>query len=167
VSSLPADPASIEESAAAEDQEHDKDDEERVGVHVFNTGSRRPIRLCSCGHRAGHAQLCAVVVHIYRRQDADNRIQLEQRDRLSREMSRLLVAELAGEALRPREVLHLTPSGVDSHVTSHNGPEGAAMGDKGGKKDKAKSEQQRVNKQKEEQQKKQDKNRPADSVRTG
>lgn len=34
------------------------------------------------------------------------------------------------------------------------------MGDKGGKKDKAKSMQQRVNKQKEEQQKKQDKNRP-------
>ena len=32
--SLPADPASIKKSAAAEDQEHYQNDEERVGVHV-------------------------------------------------------------------------------------------------------------------------------------
>ena len=49
---LPAEPASIEESAAAEEQDHDKDDEERVGVHVFHAGSRRPIGLSSCEHPA-------------------------------------------------------------------------------------------------------------------
>ena len=40
---LPADPASIEESAAAEEKDHDKDDEERGSVHVLNTGSSQPI----------------------------------------------------------------------------------------------------------------------------
>lgn len=42
--------------------------------------------------------------------------------------------------------------------------EGAGMGDKGGKKDKEKSQHQRVNKQKEEEQKKQAKNRPQTKV---
>jgi hypothetical protein len=45
-------------------------------------------------------------------------------------------------------------------VTSHNGGQGAAMGDKGGKKDKEKSKQQQVKKEKEEAQRKQDKTRP-------
>jgi hypothetical protein len=39
---LPADPASVEESAAAEKQDHDEDDEERVGVHALDGGRRRP-----------------------------------------------------------------------------------------------------------------------------
>lgn len=41
--SLPPDPAPVEEAAAAEQQDHDEDDEQRVCVHVLNTGSRRPI----------------------------------------------------------------------------------------------------------------------------
>ena len=45
-------------------------------------------------------------------------------------------------------------------VTSHNGGQGAGMGDKGGKKDKEKSKQQQVKKEKEEAQRKQDKARP-------
>ena len=47
-----------------------------------------------------------------------------------------------------------------THVTRHNGPQGADMGDKGGKKDKEKSKQQQVKKQKQEAQRKQDKARP-------
>jgi len=40
--SLPPDPAPIEESPAAEEQDHDKDDEERVGVHdlILTAGGR-------------------------------------------------------------------------------------------------------------------------------
>jgi len=45
-------------------------------------------------------------------------------------------------------------------VTSHNGGKRAGMGDKGGKRDKEKGEQQQVKKQKQEEQLKQNKTRP-------
>src|SRR5688500_14867833 len=47
---LPADPAPVEESAAAEEQDHDEDDEECVSVHVLNAVRRRPlpsVQLCT------------------------------------------------------------------------------------------------------------------------
>jgi hypothetical protein len=50
--------------------------------------------------------------------------------------------------------------GSKESVTSHNGGQGAGMGDKGGKKDKEKRKQQQVTKEKQEAQRKQDKARP-------
>ena len=48
---LTADAASIEESPAAEEQDHDKDDEKRVSVHALETSSSRRYRLSSCEHQ--------------------------------------------------------------------------------------------------------------------
>jgi hypothetical protein len=75
---------------------------------------------------------------------------------------RIIPAALATE-LRPRESSRSHTVVIRRNsltFASHNGEQGADMGDKGGKKDKEKGKQQQLKKQKQEEERKQDKNRP-------